>query len=211
MSRLSALLVIAALALVALGTYSVLRGSPADPTAAPASASSQLALATASTPLGQVVTGDGATLYRFDKDTAKPAKSNCAGACAKTWPPVLARSGQPELGGIDPALVGIVVRPDGSEQLTLGGWPLYRYAGDTIGQTKGEGVGGTWHAVGPTGKPAVKSGAGAAVQKSAEKSTAKSAGAPGWQAEKPAEKPAPAPAAPAPDTADDGGGYSGGY
>jgi predicted lipoprotein with Yx(FWY)xxD motif len=28
----------------------------------------------------------GWTLYRFEKDTPKPPKSNCAGDCATKWP-----------------------------------------------------------------------------------------------------------------------------
>ncbi|MEJ8669828.1 hypothetical protein WKI71_19560 [Streptomyces sp. MS1.AVA.1] len=36
-----------------------------------------------------VVDGAGFTLYRFDKDTANPSRSNCSGECATTWPPVL--------------------------------------------------------------------------------------------------------------------------
>src|SRR5262245_12020758 len=35
--------------------------------------------------------GAGFTLYRFDKDTTHPSKSNCNGDCAVTWPPVLVR------------------------------------------------------------------------------------------------------------------------
>src|SRR5260370_28050533 len=36
-----------------------------------------------------VVDGSGRTLYRFDKDSASPPASNCTGACAQLWPPVL--------------------------------------------------------------------------------------------------------------------------
>ncbi len=119
-------------------------------------------LTAAKTPLGTVVTDkDGFTLYRFNKDTPKPPDSNCAGDCAKTWPPVVAVDGTPQLQGIDPALVGTVDRADGTKQVTLSGWPLYRYSKDTApGDTKGEGVGGTWHAVGVDGKPAVGTGGG---------------------------------------------------
>ncbi|NUT94906.1 MAG: hypothetical protein HOY78_23075, partial [Saccharothrix sp.] len=53
-------------------------------------ASSGLALTTASVgKLGTVLTDkDGMTLYRFDKDSAKPPTSNCDGDCAKKWPPL---------------------------------------------------------------------------------------------------------------------------
>lgn len=102
--------------------------------------------------LGKVVTdGQGLTLYRFDKDTAKPPKSNCAGDCASTWPPVPAADAKAAT-GINAADLGSVTRADGGKQLTLGGWPVYRYAKDTApGETKGQGVGGTWFALAADG------------------------------------------------------------
>ncbi|MEJ2855407.1 MULTISPECIES: hypothetical protein [unclassified Saccharothrix] len=103
--------------------------------------------------MGDVVQdGDGRTLYRFDKDTPNPPKSNCEGKCAETWPPLLA-NGAPKLEGVDPALVGTVKRADGTEQVTLAGWALYTYSKDEApGQWKGQGVGGTWFVVQPNGK-----------------------------------------------------------
>ncbi|NEE57607.1 hypothetical protein G3M55_75295, partial [Streptomyces sp. SID8455] len=57
--------------------------------------------------------------------------------------------------GTDEELLGEVVRTDGSKQLTVDGWPMYRYAKDTApGQTNGQGVGGTWFASAPDGKKA---------------------------------------------------------
>lgn len=57
--------------------------------------------------------------------------------------------------GIDAGALGEVERSDGTRQLTIAGWPVYRYAKDTkAGEAKGEGVGGTWHAVAPDGKKA---------------------------------------------------------
>ncbi len=209
MSRLSALLTLAALALVALGVFDIVRGDgppkavAAAPAAAPATAA--LDLTAGKTSLGTVVTSHGETLYRFDKDTAKPAKSNCAGQCATTWPPLLAGGAAPTLDGVDPALVGIVLRADGAEQVTLGGWPLYHYAADKPGEAKGEGVGGTWRVVGPSGKPAV--GARAATPGSAPGAAPGSGSGP---AKEPAPVPAPAPApAPVPAPVPDTGGYGG--
>ncbi|MEU8515209.1 SCO0930 family lipoprotein [Kitasatospora sp. NPDC048722] len=111
--------------------------------------------------LGSVLTdGQGFTLYRFDKDSAKPPMSNCSGGCATTWPPVV-KDGSTMAGtGIDSAKLGEIVRADGTHQLTVGGWPAYRYAQDTApGDTKGEGVGGTWHALAPDGSKATGAGA----------------------------------------------------
>jgi predicted lipoprotein with Yx(FWY)xxD motif len=97
--------------------------------------------------------GAGFTLYRFNKDTAHPSKSNCNGACAVTWPPVLVRPGSRIfVDGVDTDQIGIVRRADGTRQVTIGGWPIYRFSKDTAPhQTNGEGVGGTWFAVSPTG------------------------------------------------------------
>jgi predicted lipoprotein with Yx(FWY)xxD motif len=112
-----------------------------------------------------VVDGSGRTLYRFDKDSASPPTSNCTGACAQLWPPILVGT-QITLSGINRSLLGTIKRSDGAVQLTLNGWPLYRYAGDSApGQTNGEGVGGVWFAVRPTGAKALSasSGTGAAT------------------------------------------------
>ncbi|MEU7868157.1 hypothetical protein [Dactylosporangium sp. NPDC049140] len=112
------------------------------------------ALKAASIPkMGKVVTDqDGFVLYRFDKDTAKPPKSNCVDKCAQVWPPALT-DGNPDLTGVDTAVVGTVTRADGSRQITLAGWPVYRYIGDPKpGAWKGQNVGGVWFVVAPDGK-----------------------------------------------------------
>lgn len=122
-------------------------GAPPAPGAPPAT------LATRTTALGTVATSDGFTIYQFAKDTPNPPATMCNGACAKTWPPVLA-SDQLALHGLSVAEVGTTTRPDGGVQLTLGGWPVYRYTKDRApGDTTGQGVGGTWSALAPTGKP----------------------------------------------------------
>ncbi|MFJ9460713.1 hypothetical protein ACIRST_37285 [Kitasatospora sp. NPDC101447] len=145
-------------------------GSAAAPTAAPptaAATSSATAtggsggvrlVAVKSATLGPVVTDSaGRTLYRFDKDTAKPSASTCVDACAAKWPPLTAQDAV-QVTGVDSTLVGSVARPDGTKQVTLNGWPLYRFAGDTAaGQTNGQGVGGTWFASTPEGKKAPSS------------------------------------------------------
>ncbi|MET8526627.1 hypothetical protein [Micromonospora sp. NPDC005172] len=101
-----------------------------------------------------VADGQGRTLYRFDKDSARPPKATCAGDCAKTWPPLLISSpGRIYPDGVDPQLVGYVERADGTCQVTIGGWPVYRFAKDLApGDIRGQGVGGTWFAVAPTGE-----------------------------------------------------------
>jgi predicted lipoprotein with Yx(FWY)xxD motif len=104
--------------------------------------------------VGTVLTdAEGYTLYRFDEDTAQPPTATCVEACAEKWPPVVVDpQGTLELDGVERDAIGLVARPDGATQLTVGGWPVYRYAQDPEpGVADGEGVGGTWHAVAPDG------------------------------------------------------------
>ncbi|MFI9642355.1 hypothetical protein ACIG87_20195 [Micromonospora sp. NPDC051925] len=99
-----------------------------------------------------VVDQEGFILYRFDKDSDDPPSSNCVDKCAQVWPPALT-DGNPQLQGVSDDKVGTVTRQDGTRQITIGGWPVYRYIGDKkAGQWKGQGVGGTWFVVDPNGK-----------------------------------------------------------
>lgn len=71
--------------------------------------------------------------------------------------------------GTGPELLGEVTRADGTSQLTVDGWPMYRYAKDTApGQVNGQGVGGTWFAAAPDGKKAAKNADGAGVSEPAD-------------------------------------------
>jgi predicted lipoprotein with Yx(FWY)xxD motif len=160
-------------------TIQTVPASEAPPVGGPSAAVAKGGLAIEQTAVGTVVTSDGFTVYRFDKDSAKPSKSTCAGTCAEQWPPVLG-DGVPALAGVPQDLVGTIGRADGTQQLTLNGWPLYRFAEDTSpGDVKGEGVAGAWRAIGVNGKPA-------------SAAPAKPAATPA-----PAAPPAPAPATPA--------------
>jgi predicted lipoprotein with Yx(FWY)xxD motif len=114
-------------------------------------------LSAASTLLGTIVVdGAGSSLYRFDKDSAHPSVSHCLGACATAWPPVtVAQGASIQLLGVQKSDVGSIMRTDGTVQLTVGGWPVYRYALDQKpGDIKGQGIGGTWFAVTPSGAKA---------------------------------------------------------
>jgi len=168
---LVALAAAAAVSLGACGTSSTIAGVPSPaPAAAPAAAPAPAApagpalTASPTAALGTVVVdGTGYTLYRFDKDKPKPSKSNCNGSCATQWPPVLVASAAEakavKLDGVDAGAVGTVKRADGKLQLTIGGWPVYRYSGDkAAGETTGQGVGKVWFAVTPAGKKAVATG-----------------------------------------------------
>jgi predicted lipoprotein with Yx(FWY)xxD motif len=111
--------------------------------------------------LGKILTdSEGFTLYRFDKDTPNPPKSTCEGDCAKTWPVVSAGDAK-AAAGTEASLLGEITRADGTKQLTVDGWPMYRYVKDTApGDATGQGVGGTWFASAPDGKKAAPAAAG---------------------------------------------------
>jgi predicted lipoprotein with Yx(FWY)xxD motif len=118
-----------------------------SPASSPTSPTATVKVAT--TAIGPVlVSADGLTLYRFDKDTG--TGSNCNGACAQAWPPLIATSTPTGWAGL-----GVVTRADGRLQVTYQGHPLYHYAGDgQPGDTTGDGFGGIWHAVHPAAKAA---------------------------------------------------------
>ncbi|MEU1415150.1 hypothetical protein AB0919_30690 [Streptomyces sp. NPDC046994] len=99
-----------------------------------------------------------AALYRFDDDSASPSQSACNAACATKWPPVTVQEGgNVYLAGVNPKEVGAVRRQDGQVQITVGGWPVYRFAGDgRPGDLNGQGIDGKWFAVGPTGEKATR-------------------------------------------------------
>jgi predicted lipoprotein with Yx(FWY)xxD motif len=118
-------------------------------TSAPAGTS---ALATASTSLGTVVVdGKGMTVYTFKKDVKDSGKSNCAGPCAVLWPAVVAPSTNPKVNGVT-GTVGTITLGDGTKQVTVNGLPVYTYAKDSsAGDVTGQGVGGVWYVVAPSG------------------------------------------------------------
>jgi len=95
------------------------------------------------------------TLYRLSGERAGRFICTNAG-CLQIWHPLTATvAGTP--GGV--ASLGTVKRPDGSEQVTYKGMPLYTFASDRQpGDAKGQGLKdvGTWNAVavGATAKPA---------------------------------------------------------
>jgi predicted lipoprotein with Yx(FWY)xxD motif len=132
-------------------TMSATRLVAAHPAGIPVLATVKL-IATELPLLGAAVTdADGAVLYRFGKDEARPWRSHRSGVRAQDWAPVLTLR-KPTTDGIEPALVGTASRIDGTRQAMLNGWPLYRYLGDTEpGQWRGQGVAGIWFAVRPDG------------------------------------------------------------
>ena len=104
---------------------------------------------------GRVVAdGKGEAFYLFDRESTK--KSECYGACATAWPPMLTK-GQPRAGkGAKQALLGTTKRRDGKFQVTYAGHPLYYYKDDSPGNILCQNVdefGGLWLVVKPNGEP----------------------------------------------------------
>ncbi|MEZ4425961.1 MAG: hypothetical protein R3E98_21375 [Gemmatimonadota bacterium] len=105
--------------------------------------------------LGAYLTdGEGRALYLFKSDTA--GQSTCFDRCADVWPPLLT-DGMAEAtdDALQSSLIGTLRRPDGTMQVTYGGWPLYYYEQDRgPGDIQGQdimGFGAEWYLIGPDG------------------------------------------------------------
>jgi predicted lipoprotein with Yx(FWY)xxD motif len=140
------------------GTVEIHKGSaPALPASADRYGSAEAVQLNAAPAAGSAVTDTaGFSLYRFDNDTADPSATTCAGDCAVKWPPLLVGAeASIYTDNVDAGLVGYVERPDGTCQVTIGGWPVYYFAGDTApGEVRGQGIGDTWFAIDGQGKKA---------------------------------------------------------
>jgi predicted lipoprotein with Yx(FWY)xxD motif len=103
------------------------------------------------TTLGRILTdAHGRTLYLFDEDERD--RSHCFAGCAEVWPPALV-TGHPRAGaGVSAQRLTTTRRGKSARQLVYAGHPLYRLDADTrAGQMQGEGFGGTWWLVAPSG------------------------------------------------------------
>jgi len=124
------------------------------PSTTPASGSGT-EVATGESGEGEILFDDqGQALYLYTPDAERPEGTppTCVDDCATAWPPLLT-DGDPVAGpGVDASLLGTVVRADGTTQVTYGGQPLYLFASDQPGTTSGQGVGGVWFLVSPSGQ-----------------------------------------------------------
>jgi predicted lipoprotein with Yx(FWY)xxD motif len=157
---------IAGLALAAAACGSSSSSGTAAPAVTPAAAaasSGSVAVKMASSSLGSVLEDSkGATLYAFTEDSK--GKSSCTGGCASVWPPLTVAAGGHLAAASGIGKLSTITRPDGSKQVAINGHPLYTYAADTSpGQTRGQGVQGTWFVVSPSGALIKKTGATAAT------------------------------------------------
>jgi len=124
--------------------------SGAASTSAPAAATADLIVADSTA--GQIVVdGKGMSVYYYTKDVKDSGTSACTGGCLDAWPPVLATADTPVVDGVT-GTVGTIATPDGKKQLTINGMPVYYYAKDLApGDITGQGVGGVWYLVAPSG------------------------------------------------------------
>jgi predicted lipoprotein with Yx(FWY)xxD motif len=98
-----------------------------------------------------LVTSNGFTLYEFAKDTKNTDNCFAHVNCRTVWPP-LTTSGKPVAGkGVKGSMLGTITLPNHRQQVTYGGWPLYKYIGDgKPGAVSGVGIfqaGGRWYGV----------------------------------------------------------------
>jgi predicted lipoprotein with Yx(FWY)xxD motif len=134
------------------GGYGGGYAAPPTTAASAAAATGAASITLADSSLGKIVVdADGKTLYAFMKDAG--GTSTCSGACANAWPPAAA-TGTPTAGTGITGTLTTITRDDGTQQLKLGSWPLYRFAGDSAkGETNGQGSNNVWYVVGADGTP----------------------------------------------------------
>jgi len=120
---------------------------------APAAAATGTTIKAGDSQYGQVLfDGDDQAVYYFAKETS--AKSECYGACAEAWPPVLTEGEPRGANGAQAGKLGTTERRDGTTQVTYDGRPLYYYD-EPAGQVTCHNVdefGGLWLAVQPNGE-----------------------------------------------------------
>jgi predicted lipoprotein with Yx(FWY)xxD motif len=122
----------AALALAGCGG-----GDDEETTAAGASSADVVSVATVD---GTDVLADsqGRTLYTAAVEEG--GKVLCVDACTSFWAPVVASAGDAASAGEElGADLDVIDRPDGGQQLTLDGLPLYTFAEEGAGQLEGDG------------------------------------------------------------------------
>lgn len=105
--------------------------------------------------LGTIVVGaHGRTAYVFDLDHAGTHTSACTGACLRAWTKLTFRGtarSRVAVSGVT-GRVGSIPAGTGLRQVTLDGWPLYYFVGDSAaGQVNGQASGGTWWVLRPSG------------------------------------------------------------
>ncbi|MCW2545622.1 MAG: hypothetical protein JWN96_82 [Mycobacterium sp.] len=98
--------------------------------------------------------GAGRALYLFEPDTK--TTSNCNGACATNWPPLISDGKVTAGSALNGSAITTITRSGGAHQVTYNGHPLYYFVADkAAGDTNGQGVnafGGLWRLLTPSGQ-----------------------------------------------------------
>jgi predicted lipoprotein with Yx(FWY)xxD motif len=112
-----------------------------------------------------LVDSGGKALYASDVEA--DGKVRCTGACTSFWKPLTVGSAKLTVAD-DVGTIGVVSRPDGAKQVTVGGKLLYTFSEDKPGKVEGNGFADdfdgrhfTWNAVLAGGDVAGSSGGGA--------------------------------------------------
>jgi predicted lipoprotein with Yx(FWY)xxD motif len=89
---------------------------------------------------GTDVLADSAGKTLYSAAVEKGGKILCVDACMSFWDPVLASSADAKKAAAElDANLGVVRRPDGDQQLTFDGLPLYTFVKEDAGKLKGNG------------------------------------------------------------------------
>jgi predicted lipoprotein with Yx(FWY)xxD motif len=106
--------------------------------------------------------GAGRALYLFEPDTE--TTSNCNGACATNWPPLISNGKVTAGSAVNASAITTITRSGGARQVTYNGHPLYYFLADkAAGDTKGQGInafGGLWRLLTPAGQAITGSSTG---------------------------------------------------
>jgi predicted lipoprotein with Yx(FWY)xxD motif len=110
-----------------------------------------------------LVDSKGQALYSPDQE--KSGKIMCTGSCTSIWAPLMASGNAKPTASSDAGTVGTVKRPDGGEQVTIDGKPLYTFTQEGPNEVTGDGFedsfGGrsfTWHVIAPGGGSGLSGG-----------------------------------------------------
>jgi predicted lipoprotein with Yx(FWY)xxD motif len=145
------------LAVVACGSDSDPDPAPApDPGGTPPAAADGALVSTQEVENVGTVLVDAAGMALYTTDAETDGTVRCVDACTNFWPPLIGTADQlpASVEGISGEF-GVVTRPDGADQVTLDGLPLYtftddRQPGTVLGDGLADEFGGTrhvWHVV----------------------------------------------------------------
>ena len=123
-----------------------------------------------------LVDSKGQALYSPDQE--KSGKIMCTGQCTSIWEPLMVSGNAKPTASSDAGTVGSVKRPDGGEQVTIDGKPLYTFTQEGPNEVTGDGFkdsfGGqsfTWHVITQGGGSGVSGGGSGSSSSSSSSSS----------------------------------------